>query len=139
MHPVITGSKLPANLLPTSEVVCTICPLATWFSTPTEMRVYCGQMFREIWSSIKKETITVCSAQQDARLEQMLTAPPAADPVPPTQVAITTASQTSDGFGLIAKATDAGTIKVPPGGGFFSMLDEEGTVLANPPSESTFL
>ena len=73
MHPIITNSTLPAARLPTSELACTICPMATWFSTTIAMSAYCGKMFLVVWNSDKTMPITECSAQQDALLEQMQT------------------------------------------------------------------
>ena len=120
MHPIITNSKLPADRLPTSGLACTICPMATWFSTPIAMSVFCGKMFLVVWASDKKTPIIECSAQQDALLEQQaLTVPPAeSQPLLASNSESTVSGTSGTGYGLLAP---------------------EGTVLANPPSESTFL
>ncbi len=68
MHPIILSSDLDKSRLPTSEVACTTCPLATWFSTSTEMRAHCGRMFHIVWSQ-KQEAIQECSAREDALRE----------------------------------------------------------------------
>ena len=117
MHPIITNSTLPAARLPTSELACTICPMATWFSTPIAMSAYCGKMYLVVWDSDKTMLITECSAQQDALLEQMQTE----EPAQPVQV------QRPSTTDLLASD------------GSFGLLAPEGTEINNPPSEATFL
>ena len=70
MHPVIETSKLDKSLLPTSEIACASCPLATWYSTPNEMSAHCGRMFMTVWNSNKQGAITECGAQQEALQEK---------------------------------------------------------------------
>lgn len=123
MHPIITDSKLSADRLPTEEIACTTCPMATWFSTSIDLSAYCSKMYLIVWNSHKKVAITQCSAREEAigaLLEQAAlsktSASAATERPAPTQVS----------SALIGTAS-------------FGLLPPDGTVLAEPPSEATFL
>ncbi len=70
---VLLNSKLSPDLLPTDEIACTTCPIAIWFSTPTEMNCYCSRMYLIVWNSTKTANrITDCSAKAQAEAEALV-------------------------------------------------------------------
>ena len=53
-------ARLPHERLPDPPTLCTHCPRALWFASPSSVTCYCRVMFTQTWSTKEPQQILVC-------------------------------------------------------------------------------
>lgn len=66
MNIVIVNSSLAQSQLPNENIACTICPLAHWMQSQSDIKCFCTKINKITWDRYKSDKITVCSSQIDA-------------------------------------------------------------------------
>lgn len=66
LNVVVANCSLKLSEQPAYGIACTICPLAHWMQTHSDIKCYCTKINKITWDLYKSDKITVCSSQIDA-------------------------------------------------------------------------
>lgn len=71
MPPYISPSllALPENRRPNPSTLCEVCPAAMWIVLPMELRCFCRDMHRDMWSQDQQTVVQVCDGKLRAEME----------------------------------------------------------------------
>lgn len=60
-----TPQALDEKRRPQPEAVCARCPQSLWFTTKTQVKCYCRQMFAVTWSTEEPIAIMACDGKKE--------------------------------------------------------------------------